>query len=96
MATAAYSQSITTEVKIFDSATDGGPCTEFMIGCNPDSASNVLVRIDGIHKVGEYFIIYTGGSVIFKLSCNAIKSVYAKSLSGTSVIDYGVISKFGL
>lgn len=94
MASAGHSVTVgSTDTVIFKSANDGGQCTEFMVGCQSGSASNLLVNVQGLHKPGEYFPIYKGAAVVFRLNYDGLGLVVVKGDGGNATIDFGVVSK---
>ena len=99
MATAASNQTIGAgaEVQVFDSAADGGQCEKFLVGVRPGSANGVLVRIPGVHAVGEQLGIPAGASQEFQFlegdGSGGIEAVYLQGDGGNATVDYGIISR---
>ena len=93
---AASAQSVdSTGENIFDSSTDGGKCTTFVVKVDSGSANGVLVNIPGLHKSGEFYPIGVGGKEYFRLDYNAINTVFAKGDGGTATVSWGVIARVG-
>ena len=99
MASAAAGQTVnSTGLNVFDEATDGGPCTEFLVGVSSAALKPALVNIPGLHKTGEFMGLPIGTSLTFANSKQGnatqhIQTVFVKGNGGDTIIDYGVVSK---
>ena len=80
-------------VLIFDSAKNGGPCSEFFVGCNPDSGNGCDVYVVGLHQPGDSFPLYPDSGFTFKSHNKAIMQVYVTPNGGDTVIDSGVLAR---
>lgn len=85
------SQTITTRTKVYDAADGRGPCSEFFVGCNPDSANGVDVEIPGLHRSGEPFPLYPDSGITFKNN-ESINEVWLTPVGGDAIVDFGVVS----
>jgi hypothetical protein len=85
-------QNITEETVIFDQNRDGGPCSEFFVGCNPDSDNGANVFVDGIHQSGNPFPLYIQSGVVFKL-LHSIRKVTVTPIAASTIIDSGIVAK---
>lgn len=84
-------KTISVKTLIFDATRDGGPCSEFFVGCNPTATNGADIFIEGLHA-GDGFPLYPDTGIIFK-SNESISKVWATPVGGDSILDYGVVSK---
>lgn len=91
--TAGKSALTTDETVIFDGAGEYG-CDRFSVVVPSGSTSDVLVRVEPLHKTDEFMLVVKGERIEFEHGGGGlITKVIAKGDGGAATVGYGVVRR---